>query len=158
MKVVLSLIYLLSLFSLNGAETKKDVFILVYGVYKPGIDVTFKKSIFDSGVICYPITSKAGAYSEEAIKLAFQNYILAEDDSGTVSDLKIQFFADQKEAVNIYQALMNNRKEPIKKVSFSRAHIDKVMNKMKLDSEKKAEDVSTVKKVDTQKAIDDIYD
>ena len=157
MKIVLSLIYLLFLLTLNGAETKKDIYIIVTGFYNPSIDVTFKQSIFESDVFCFPVTYKSDIYNEEAVKKAFEKYVLAKDEEGKVSNIKVEVFTDQKEAALTYQSYLTSSEKKYKRVAFSRAHIDKARDKME-QAKRVAESVQAAKKAESEKAIDDIYE
>lgn len=168
MRIVLSLVFLLFLGSLNGADSDEEIYIVVTALHKPGIVASLKGKETRSRVVCYPITYKKELFYEKAVEEAIKVYLKGKNEEGSVEDIEVHTFEDRKEGVSLYKELTTDGgKRSHKRISFSRAHIDKSRKLLieeieaiaKKESDEEAEEAAkTARKELLIRAIDDIYD
>lgn len=170
MRIMLLLTFLLLLGNLNGADSNEDMYIVVTALHKPAIELTLRGKAVRSRVICYPITYRKEMFYEKAVEEGLKAYLLGKDEEGSVEDVEVHTFVERKEAVSLYKELTSeNGKRDHKRISFSRAHIDKVRKQMleEIEAIKEAEEAQAAKEAEAAKplekvavirAIDDIYD
>ena len=109
-------------------------------------------------VISYPITYQKAEYSEEIVKKAFEEFLLSKDDGGSVTEIESVFYKERSEAIKHYKEATTNKKMEFKRVTFSRAHIEKVKKKFIEENEKSGQTVALPVKGKPARNIDDIYD
>lgn len=161
MRIVLSLVFLSFWVNLEGADSNEDMYIVVTALHKPGIIMSLKGKGARSRVICYPITYKKEMFYEKAVEEAIKVYLVDKDkdEEGTVEDIQVHTFVERKEATAFYKEMTADAgRKAHKRISFSRAHIDRARKLFEEEIEALAEKEKPIEKPVVARAIDDIYD
>ena len=157
MRIILSITMFFAVVLTSAADSKGDVYLVVTAEFRPSVDYSFRKKIFESHVICYPITYRKELFYEKAVKAAMENFLIDKDEDGKVGEVNVEVFEDRKEAVAKYLELTKTKDSKYRRETFTRSHIDRARKAFEEEIEAAKSKVVT-EKVAIKRAIDDIYD